>query len=341
MAESTQIILDPSAHHQRTGRVWQAHQREWLRQFAPVEVTIAESVEEAGEAARVSAMKGFRKIIAAGGIDTAYGVVNGMMALAEPHRKSIGVGFLSMIRPGEWSRTIEFPRRLTRQVEVLRAGHTMPFDVGCVTCFAEDGRPVTRYFLNGAGFGLGPQFRAILRGGAGRNPEGLAAALLALGGVLRSLGPRVRLENASGLLYDGPCPMGLVMGGQYYPMLGKVAPQASPTDGALDALWFAPASHLDLLTGFAALLLRRKDQGPPVGSARASTLRVSAPTGAVYLEADGQYVGRLPATFTVEPKALSVIVPQVGAKLKKPVFAPLPDSKDGRLAGNLKQAVGC
>ncbi len=37
MAESTQIILDPSAHHHRTGKVWQAHHREWLRRGGAVE----------------------------------------------------------------------------------------------------------------------------------------------------------------------------------------------------------------------------------------------------------------------------------------------------------------
>ncbi len=340
MAESTQIILDPSAHHHRTGKVWQAHHREWLRRFAPVEVTIAEGAPEAEEAARLSAMKGFRKIIAVGGAETAHGVVNGVMGLAESHRKSLGVGFLSTIRPGDWERTIGFPRRLKRQVEVLQAGHTMRFDVGRVTCFGADGTSRTRHFLNGAGFGLGPQIRYEMRAGRSHPLEALAGVARVVGSCIRDLGPLVRIEDESSLLYEGPCPMGLVMGGRYYPLLGEVAPKASPTDGALDALWFAPSSRLDLLSSLLDLLLWPGSGGRLPASAQAGVIKASAPAGAVYLEADGQHLGRLPATFSVEPRALPVIVPQVGAKLKKPAFAPLPKTGDRQLARNFKQPVG-
>ena len=340
MAESTQIILDPTAHQHRTGRVWQSYQRECLRRLAPVEVSIVESMEQAEQAARISAMKGFRKIVAVGGGEAANGVINGLMGLAQSHRKSIGVGFLSVVRPDEWSRTLDLPRKVKRQVEVLQAGHTIPVDVGRVDCFSVAGMATTRYFLNGAGFGLPSRIRHELRG----NRREFLETVAGIGGALRDFihnqGPVVRIEGESGVLYEGPCPLGLAMGGRYYPALGEVAPQASPTDGALDAVWFGSPSRIEMLSRLAALLPGARRGAPTSGHARSRFFKVTAPDAPVYVEADGRMVGKLPATFSVEPRAIEVIVPQVGVKLKKPKFAPLPKRGEGNLAGNLKIPAG-
>ncbi len=336
MAVATQIILDPTAHHHRMGRVWQGCQRDLLRRLAPVEVTLAENAEEAREAVRLSALKGFGRIICVGESRTAHGVVNGLMSLAESHRRSIGLGFLSIIRQEDWSRTLGFPREMERQIEILSAGHTMPFDVGRVNYFTVAGEPATRHFLNGAGFGFAPRLRHEIgsRGGqAGRAWLGVARAF---GDLLANRAPSVRLEGDNGLLYSGPCPLGLVMGGRFYAALGEIAPEASPTDGALDALWVPSPSTWKMLAQLAGLAARRRKGLSALARARARSIHASSLDGPVYLEADGEPLGRLPATFAIEPRALQIIVPEVGARLKKPRFAPLPELKGGNLAGNLK-----
>lgn len=342
MAITTQIILDPTAHHHRMGRVWQSHQRELLRRLAPVEVTIAENAQEARQAARRAALKGFGKFICVGGGGTAHGVVNGLMSLAESHRHSIGLGFLSIIGQQDWSRTIGFPRDMTRQVEVLQAGHCLPFDVGRVDYLSPRGKAETRYFLNGAGFGFAPRIRHELGAHEGQPGQTLLCIAKAVAELLRSRGPQVRLEGDDRLLYHGPCPLGLVMGGRFYPALGEIAPQASPNDGALDALWVPAPSSWKMAAHLAGLLMWRRGlmrHGSPA-SARARTIQATGQGGAVYLEADGEALGLLPATFSIEPRALNMIVPEVGARLKKAKFAPLPDLNDGNLAGNLKTPVG-
>ena len=340
MAESTQIILHPAAHQHRTGRVWQSCQRECLRSLAPVEVTLVESVEEAEQAARVSALKGFGKIVIVGGSETAHGVINGLMGLAENHRKSIGVGFLSVVRPDDWSRTLDFPRRLKRQIEILQAGHTLPVDLGRVDCHAPPGALATRYFLNGAGFGLPSRIRHELRENRREFKETLAGIAGALGDLIYNQKPVVKIESESGPLFEGACPLGLVMGGRYYPGLGEVAPESNPTDGALDAVWFASRSRGKLLWRLVGLVPGAGKGAASPARGRSSWFKAVAQDGPVFVEADGYLMGKLPATFSVEPRALSVIVPQVGARLKKPKFAPLPKPGDGSLVGNFKNSSG-
>jgi diacylglycerol kinase family enzyme len=339
MTVSTQIILDPTAYHHRTGRVWQAYQRDLLRELAPAEVTVVEDAAQAEQAVRDSALRGFGKFVCVGDSAAAHGAVNGLMGLADSHRRSVALGFLSIIRQQDWSRTIDFPRGMGRQVEVLRAGHTLPFDVGRVDYFAPQGTPETRYFLNGAGFGLGPRIRHELRAHRKEAKQALAGVARAVGDLFLNRSPMVKLEGDEGLLYKGPCPLGLVMGGRFYPTLGEVAPEASPIDGALDAVWLAAPSLWRMLVPLSRLVLRRKGGTAPE-RARARSIQASSLDGPIYLEADGQALGRLPATFSIEPRALSFIVPQVGARLKKAAFAPLPDLRNGNLAGNLRNRLG-
>ncbi|MCH8990909.1 MAG: hypothetical protein IIA44_04045 [Acidobacteria bacterium] len=46
MTEATEIILNPNGNHRRDGRQWMASQRVCLRELAPAEVTLVESVED-------------------------------------------------------------------------------------------------------------------------------------------------------------------------------------------------------------------------------------------------------------------------------------------------------
>lgn len=340
MSEPTLIILDSAAHQHRTGRVWQNCQRECLRRLAPAEVSLAEGVEAAEQAARMGALKGFRKFIIVGGGEAAHGVVNGLMALAQPHRESIAVGMLSIVRPDDWSRTLDFPRRLRRQVQVLEAGHTLPVDLGRVDFFSHSGMATSRYFLNGAEFGVLTRIRHELRGNRQAFQETLRGVAGALRDLITNRQPVVKIEGESGRLYEGPCPVGLVMGGRFYPALGEVVPESNPSDGVLDAVWYASSSRTEMFARLLGLVpVLRRGAAPP-GRDRSDWFKVTAPGEPVHVEADGILLGRLPATFTVEPRALAVIVPQVAARLRKPKFAPLPKPGEGNLVGHYKNTVG-
>lgn len=340
MNGGTQIILNPTAYHGGVWRAWKAMQRKILRELAPAEVTVAESVEEVRQAVRDCAMMGRGKIVAVGGAETSHGVVNGLMGLAESHRKNIDVGFLSFIRQTEWSRTINFPRGMGRQLEVLRAGHTLPFDVGRAEFVDDNGQAATRFFLDGACIGLAPRIRRDLHSLQLRSPKSWLGLARKLGAYLPQRVPRVRLEGDTGLLFEGSCPLVLIMGGKYYPRLGEIASDADPGDGELDLVWREITSPMELLLQPVAWILPIKNYPGRMARARTGSMVASSQGALVIVEADGQYLGRLPATFTSEPRAMQVIVPHVGAKLKKPKFAPVHELAPGGLAGYHREARG-
>lgn len=349
MNEATEIILDPSGDGNRDGRQWMAHQRDILRQLAPAEVTVVDGPREASRVARQSAMKGYRKIVTVGGDAMAHGTVNGIMELAASHRENLKIGFLSFSRPGRWNRTLGMPRALSRQLEILAAGHTLPFDVGRAVCQGVGGERLTRYFLNGACLGLSGQLR-----GEWRKPEaGLFDFLPHLADVLKDAltgqGPRVRIESMGSTLHQGPCPLALVLCGRNHPSLGKIAPLAEPAEGMLDLAWLEAGSPWALLRNLAGVWFPPLPGGGK-GNRREGTglltrqsverMRITALAGPVHLELDGQPAGLLPAQISVMPRALPVIVAPVAVKLKKPRFLPVEKMRKGRLAGNIKSAAG-
>jgi diacylglycerol kinase family enzyme len=336
MAETTQIILNPKGHLHRDGRIWMAGQREYLRRLSPAEVSLVDSGEEAAWAAKEAAMQGFGKIISVGGGEVAHGVVNGVMQLAESHRNRLKVGFLSLARPDLWHRALELPRNLERQLEILGAGHTLSFDVGRVDCLDESGGRLVRHFFNGASLGVTGNIRREWRDPESTLVQALRRITLLLHRFGSRRGPRVRLEAEEELLFEGRGALVLVMGGRYYPAMGQVAPQANPCDGQLDLTWFETSSTLDLLWKMGRLALPRMPGMAGPDWRCVERFQATALDEPIYLELDGQPTGRLPATFSVQRRALQVIVEPVAARLRAPQRALIRRIGHGRLVGNVR-----
>ncbi|MBI3994166.1 MAG: hypothetical protein HY342_12900 [Candidatus Lambdaproteobacteria bacterium] len=328
--EATQIILNPGAARQRLGRLWQHCQREVLRELAPAEAVIVESPQEAAQTARDSALGGYFRLVVVGDAPTANGVVNGLMGLAESHRARMKLGFLSLYRPDEWSRTTDFPRRLERQLEVLRAAHTLRFDVGVMR--RGGGRDArVRHFLNGCVFGApNPLWHG--RPGSWLDLRAAADTVRAAGQALFAQAPVVRIEDAGGTVYEGPWVLGLAMVGRYYPLLGEVAPEADPMDGLLDLVWLDARARWRVWRDMAGLALHRL----PAGRRHAcgERFRIASLDGPLALDLDGAPGETLPAELSVLPGALPIIVPLVSVQQRRPRFKSLPELAKGAALGD-------
>lgn len=335
MNESTAILLNPKGNLNRDGRAWLATRTEALRRLAPAEVLLVESPEEAEQATRQSAMRGYRKFICAGLQGIAHGMVNGLMSLAESHRKEIKAGFLSLTRPTHWGQTLDLPRDLQRQLDLLDAGHVLPFDLGRVNYLDDQGQHATRYFLDGACFGLTSDIRREWRDPAFDLFKTLGRMAR---GVERNTQIPVWVDSDKGRVFEGHVLMGVVMSGRHYPNLGRVAPQADPVDGLLDMGWVTSQSRLDAVGKLAKAYLLRSRIALPDWH-RGSSFTLETTRNDVCLELDGLPVGRLPASFATVPRALNVIVESVAVKMGEKQKALLKKVGNGNLAGNIKSPM--
>lgn len=289
------ILLNPFSHSGRAGR-WE----DTLRQWAPEkEIRRTSHPGEATALATAAAHSGTRVVIAAGGDGTIHEIIQGLVG------SETVLGLLPLGTANVLARNLNIPFDPAEALKVIARGERRKLDL-IRADFLYNGRPERRY--------------AILLGGAGfdawaiekvhpmeKKRWGALAYALGILRVLSQTQSRVILETeanatsdhatvllGNGHLYGGPFPL---------------FPFASFEDGLMDLACFDSISLLGLTDALWAILRKR-----PETSAALRYLQVQSATlrseGKVPFELDGEWVGYLPVTFTVVPKALEVLVPR-------------------------------
>ena len=91
----------------------------------------------------------------------------------------------------------------------------------------------------------------------------------------------------------------------------KIAPQADPTDGALDLVLIGALGRLEMLRWLPALYAGRHLANPRVVVRRAAAVVLDAPRP-LPMQVDGEVGGATPVTVTVARGALRLRLPRAG-----------------------------
>lgn len=291
------VIFNPSARGEKARR-FQSHP-DILGGHCVLLATAAAG--HARELAAQAVRNGFRTIIAAGGDGTANEVLNGM-ADAPGGLASARLGILPLGTVNVFARELGLPLHPSRAWQILRQGRERRVDVGRAEFTGARGRE-RRCFLQLAGAGL--DSRAIeLTEWEVKKKVGPLAYLYAGLKALREAHPLVTAE-ASGALAGEWVAVG---NGRFYGGPFPLFPKARLDSGLLEvcaipkvSLGRAPA----VLAGFLFACMAGLS-GARRGAA--AKVELSSPDR-VWLQLDGENVGQLPATLTVEHRALRVIAP--------------------------------
>ncbi len=280
---------------------------------------------EAGELARRAADDGARLVVAVGGDGTLHEVVNGLLAAGRSLAGGPSVGLIPAGRGSDYARGIGLPTDPGALVDRLAAAlegdpsAVHPVDVGRVSYRPTHwvaGRPVDaaagesarRWFVNAAGTGISP----FIAQRVARFPARLGSYLYTVAGIVTIIDWRdrlvelgwddgsrdeVRVESVEVALgpYEG--------GGMW------VAPEADPTDGLFDIVVVGAMSRLETLT--LSWRIRTGDhlRSPVVWTRRTRSLTIRAldDAGPIYLQADGELLGRDPFRFEIVSSALRFV----------------------------------
>jgi len=258
----------------------------------------------AGEFRRFAAMagtRGFGRVIVAGGDGTLQ------TAAHEFAGTPIEVGLLPMGTENDFARLLGIPGELQAAVTVAFGSTVAPIDVGIIHCRDHGFRAVKFRFINIAEMGLA--------GGAVRG------SVTARGWIVRRLvhrAGRIMARRSSGmpvirLVVDGvdlgttPTAQLIVGNGQFLGGGMRPLPQARINDG-----WFEVARIRDASAAEVVELCAREGglprEHPHVDHWRARRIEVTSDEP-VAIEADGEPIGWLPASFEVEPGNLRLVVP--------------------------------
>jgi YegS/Rv2252/BmrU family lipid kinase len=277
--------------------------------------------------AREAEAGGARLVVAVGGDGTLHEVVNGLLDGRSTLGDDLAVGLIPAGRGSDYARTLRAPRDPTELVERFArwlegdraAARTVDAgEVSYVSTAVVAGRPApsgagdhereSRRFINAAGIGFSPFVAQRTR----RFPDRLGPYLYTAAGLLtildwRERGVRLRWNDAGEeerAVESIEVALGRYEGGG---ML--VAPDAELSDGLFDVMVVDSVSRIEMLTFSWRIRSGTHVTSPRVSVRRARSLDVDVEDGCgpLYLQADGELLGRDPFRLRVLPSAVRVV----------------------------------
>jgi YegS/Rv2252/BmrU family lipid kinase len=310
----TVVVVNPKSQGGRLGKQW-PQLAETLRRAFAFEDVATTAPGDATRIAREALRGGAERVVAVGGDGTINEVVNGFFEEAragEPPRAirpAAALGVLPRGTGGDFRKTLGLDGELRKCAPRL-AGHRRAVDVGRIEYVADDGRPAARYFLNVAEAGVGAEVVRI----ANRSTKLFGGkATFALASVRALAGWRdipVRFSLDGRPPEDAVVTTFAVANGRCFGGGMIVAPGARLDDGLFSITVWSGYGLADFALRGASMYdgSHVKLKGTRTATARSVRLEPGAnaatPLG---IEADGEPIGRLPATFTVLPGALQLV----------------------------------
>jgi YegS/Rv2252/BmrU family lipid kinase len=305
----TAAIVNPHSRNGRTGSEWPRIAEMLARRLGPVETRFTEDHGHGIEIARDLLEHGFERIIAAGGDGTLNEVANGFLRDDQPVNPAAILGVLPLGTGGDFRRSLELPHKLEDAIEVLAAGVPLEIDTGRASFIDREKRPQQRYFVNLLSFGMGGEVAARSRN-----------ILSPLGGTVAFLYATVFAffvyeRKQVRLLLDGsPVPHNFeiynvaVGNGRFHGGGMRACPTAVLNDGIFEVTVIEYLKRWEAMRDLRVLYSENVYQHPKAKHLRASRL-VAESDEAVWIEVDGEPLGRLPLEITLLPRRLRVLVP--------------------------------
>ncbi len=245
----------------------------------------------------------YHYLIAVGGDGTVNEVANGI--LRSTNAGNTILGMISTGTAGSFARSLGIVQDYT---SLLAKRKTISIDVGVVECWSR-GRRLQRFFVNEASIGFG----AAIVNAWSRLPKlfghSINHKLRTITGYSALVAHRHRwIKLHAGNKFENfyGCYV-VVANGQYFAGGMQIAPHAKLDDGLLNLVTIGDVSRSELLR-----IVPTVYDGSHIGHPKIREEKVTVVTiesdERLLVEADGEIIGEVPASFKVMPSALTVVV---------------------------------
>lgn len=276
--------------------------------FPTAEIQFTQGRGDGARIATEAMERGQELLVAVGGDGTLHEVVNGMMAVEEETRRCTILGIWPAGSGSDFARGKRIPTDPAQNLALLAQGNSEAVDLGHITCRDSDGREIQRYFLNAADFGIGAKVVARLQ----ERSRWLPGRSSYLWQTIRTL---VTFRNPTAqLTIDDAAPQertfkSIVLANAPYFGGGMcIAPDARTDDARLDLVQVGDLGRFEAIRRLGETFQGGRIDHPDIHYSTCKSLHATA-TSHVPIEADGELVGFLPATFSMVPRALKILLP--------------------------------
>lgn len=259
----------------------------------------------AGDARRLAAQavaEGFEVIVAGGGDGTLNEVLNGIGDVPDGFERA-RLGVLPLGTVNVFARELQIPAKLEGAWETIRKGKETRIDLPAVE-YSENGKRVVRYFAQLAGAGLDARAIDLVKWQVKKLVGPLAYVMAGLHALLAA--PSRIAVSVNGNQSHGE--LILIGNGRLYGGNFRLFPRADLRDGLLEVCVFPRVNWITLARCSPGLLLNGALPASAASAYQAQSIVLTGET-TTPLQIDGELIGHLPATFTIQPSRLRVIVP--------------------------------
>lgn len=255
------------------------------------------------EIAKQAVDTGYRYLIAAGGDGTVNEVANGI--LRSNNSSDVTLGMFSTGTAGSFARSLGIARNYASLLVKRKA---VSIDVGVVECWSK-GRRLQRFFVNEASVGFG----AVIVNAWSRLPKlfghSINYKLRTITGYCALVAHRnrwIRLHTGNKAENFHGCYI-IVANGQYFAGGMQIAPHARLDDGLLNLVTVGDVSKSELLRIVPIVYDGSHIGHPKIREEKVTVVTIESDER-LLVEADGEIIGEAPASFSVMPSALAVVV---------------------------------
>ena len=243
---------------------------------------------------------GATRIVIAGGDGSVHEAANAIIG------EQVELAVIPAGSGNDYARSLGVPAALDAAVDFAVREAAIATDAGELVCAGADGAELRRVFVNIAEAGFGANVVRYARSTQRIGSPWLAyqLAILAALATLRRAQVNVSVDGETPRAVDSS---NLIVGlGQHFGGGMRPLPQAALNDGLFDVAHIRDASRLEIARQAPMLKDGIRPDHPNVDQYRCRALRAES-AQAVPVEADGEWLGYLPAAFTVLPGALRVV----------------------------------
>jgi diacylglycerol kinase (ATP) len=283
---------------------------------AGVEATLVrtQSSVDAAEQARQAIVNGCDTVFACGGDGTVHDVLQGMVG------SQAALGVIPMGTANSLAHDLGLPGDPARAVRAALHAEPKRIALGRVTVLGPLGSPVTRYFTVAVGIGVDAHLFYKLHAGTkqrlGMGAYYYKAWHLWCTHCMENFDVELSLAEGDKAFHSGVTEMLAVRIRNFGGVLQELAPGAALERDDLRVVTCHTSSRFSYLLYVIRGLLRANWSVRGVELASAKTVRCTAPEISgeappckVYVEADGELLGTLPAEITMVPHALTILIP--------------------------------
>jgi len=259
----------------------------------------------AGDARHMAAAavaEGYETIVAAGGDGTLNEVLNGLGDAPNGFERA-RLAVLPLGTVNVFARELALPTKLDAAWEAIRRGQETRIDLPVVEHRAGSATE-RRHFAQLAGAGLDARAIELVHWPLKKKIGPLAYVWAGLEALL---GRQSQITVAGGG-HSATGELVLIGNGRLYGGSYQVFPGADLRDGLLEVCVFPRINWFTLLRCGPSLLLRNRLPASAVEAFQAESFTLTSPTPTP-VEADGELIGHLPASFSLRRRCLRVVVP--------------------------------